>query len=491
MRYAVAPVLALALLVSSGSVGGDDAAQTTSDGAVATADPTPTPTTPADARPRVDPLVSPLGDVAEGPLPERSPLASHLSEELDSPWLGPGNRRAITVLDALTGKSLAERNSDRLMTPASTTKLLAAAAIATGLDAEGTFTTRVVTGPESDQVVIVAGGDMLLGDGAGDPDSVAGHAGLGDLAAQTAVALRSGTTEDGAATQAPAGPFTVALDLSHVPGPHAMPTWSEHWVQEGWAGRIVQLGRATDRALPYDPSPSSPEQEVARVFREALAEQGIEVVGAGDEDASAEQVEVAPEATELAAVESAVVRDVLALALATSDNAMVEQLARQAAVADGQGADQESVTAWITRTVTEDYGLDLTGMRIVDASGLSDGTRLSVSVIASVLAAAADGSHPDLQEVLAAGGLPIAGYTGTLGNGMRFDLPEQAPAVGNARAKTGSLPGITSLAGTVVTADGRLLVYAIGADQVEEGYGAIEAASALDTIVAELARCGC
>ena len=55
-------------------------------------------------------------------------------------------------------------------------------------------------------------------------------------------------------------------------------------------------------------------------------------------------------------------RDVLALALATSDNAMVEQLARQAAVADGVGAEQRAVTDWVVLSVAEDYGVDVTGV---------------------------------------------------------------------------------------------------------------------------------
>lgn len=443
---------------------------------------------PADVRPRVATLVQPLGDVHNAPLPAPPALSEQLSDQVSDRFLGPTNRRAIEVRDALTGQTLAESNARRPVTPASTTKLLAAAAIVTGLPTDATFTTRVVTGAEPGQVVIVAGGDMLLGDGVGDPEAVAGHAGIGDLASQTAQALRT-QVEQGAAGDAP--PVSVALDLSYVAGPHAMPSWSEHWVQEGWSGRIVQLGRASDRALPFNPSPSEPEQEVARVFREALAAQGVEVQGAGDEDATAPESTAPADAVELASVESAAVRDVLALALATSDNAMVEQLSRQAAVAQGGTADQDAVTAWITSTMVEDYGIDMTGMQVADASGLSDGTLLSMDVVADVLVAGSDGSHPALQEVLAAGGLPIAGYTGTLGTGRRFHLPEHRPAVGNARAKTGTLPGVTALGGIVVTADGRLLVYAIAADAIGTGSEAIEAAAVVDEIVAQLARCGC
>ena len=533
-RYVVAPALAAALLAGAWSVPeagaasarvpisvGDDASTTTAPegGAAATtgapddaSTTTRAPSTAADVRPRIATPAAPLGQVTGGAVPDADALSEDVADELDSQWLGPSNRRAVTVRDALTGEVLLDRNATRLVTPASTTKLLSAAAIVTGLDGGDTFTTRVVRGPEPGEVVIVAGGDMLLADGVGDPDAVAGHAGLADLAAQTAASLTgvagegddegdgASTTaedaEDAAATSAPEaadgavdGPITVSLDLSYAAGPDALETWTDQWVSEGWTGRVVQLGRSGDRALPFNPSPADPEQEVARVFREALAEEGLDVVGSGDEDATAAEVEAPDDATELASVESAAARDVLALALATSDNAMVEQLARQAAVADGESADQDTVMAWIEQTLVEDYGLDLEGVQIADASGLSDGTRIPVDVVADVLVAGSDGSHPGLQEVLAAGGLPIAGYTGTLS--ARFHLDVHDPAVGNARAKTGSLPGVTSLAGTVVTEDGRLLAYAMTADDIEDGAAVFEARSVLDEVVAELARCGC
>lgn len=522
LRSAVASGV-LACLVATGAPAVaevDDAAITTG---AADADATARPQTQAEARPTLVPLTRPLGGVADGPVPDPSTLSSELADELDTDWLGPTDRRAITVRDALTGQVLAESNARRPVTPASTTKILSAAAIVAGLPVQQTFTTRVVRGAAEDEVVLVAGGDMLLARGEGDPGAVAGHAGVADLAAQTAEALEAGTVS---------APVSVRLDLQHVAGPHQLDTWSDFWVSEGYAGRIVQLGLAEDLALPFYPSPTDPEQEVARAFAAALEEAGVEVAGwEGEDEAqdwSAEVVQTpagtvgltppAPDAQDgpelgaaprspdassatsepgsgiagvevLAQVESAALRDVLALALAASDNAMVEQLARQAAVAGGESPDRVSVTEWIRRSIEEDYGVDLTGLRLVDASGLSDGTRLTVDVVADLLVAGADGSRPDLQAVLAAGGLPIAGYTGTLS--ARFHLPVHEAAIGNARAKTGSLPGVTSLAGTVVSADGRLLVYSLTADDIGEDAAVLEARSSLDEVVAQLARCGC
>lgn len=507
-RYAVALAVVLGLATSGApAVSATDDAAVTSDDAAVTSDPAATTTEPspprtqAEARPRVAPLRSPLGQVSDGLQPAADSLADEIADELESEWLGPEKRRAVTVRDALTGEHLADLNADTLVTPASTTKILSAAAIVTGLDPAHTFTTRVVAGERPTEVVLVAGGDMLLARGAGDHEAVAGHAGVADLAAQTAAALEGVPLDE---------PVTVRLDLDHVAGPPALDSWSDVWVDAGYTGRIVQLGLEEDRALPDFPSPAEPEEEVARAFREALAGEGLEVAGLEeDEDGKESADEDEPDAaattdapstdvaavtapapaTELATVSSAPVRDVLALALATSDNAMVEQLARQAAVADGASADQRAVTDWVVRSVAEDYGVDVTGVEIADTSGLSDGTRIPVGVVADVLVAGADGSHPHLQEVLAAGGLPIAGYTGTLAT--RFHLPVHEEAIGTARAKTGSLPGVTSLAGTVVTRDGRLLVYAATADRIGEDGAVLEARSSLDELVAQLARCGC
>ncbi len=84
-------------------------------------------------------------------------------------------------------------------------------------------------------------------------------------------------------------------------------------------------------------------------------------------------------------------------------------------------------------------------------------------------------------------GLPIAGFTGTLGK--RFGAASgAAEAAGIVRAKTGSLSGVNTLAGTVVDADGRLLSFAV---MTRTTAAADTARAAMDRIVARLAACGC
>ncbi len=459
----------------------------------------PQPTLPTSADP---PLPSRAGDSAA---PTRAGTEAALAPVLA---LSALRDSAVVVRDGQTGAVLLDRGGDELRIPASTTKLLSAAAIGQAFSPGETLRTVVREGDRPDQVVLVAGGDSLLAPGKGDADAVAGHAGLRDLAEQVAAALTKSRTTA----------VTLYVDETYADGPTTAPTWSPTFRSSGITGAVAMLGLSSQRAVGGRPGPADPVAAVRSRFAQQLEALGIDVTVAArgnapgtpgspmptpgtsratatggatttpDEAPTDPANEGATGAASaggpgsvLGSVESAPVRDQLALALTDSDNALTEILARQAAYRSGAGTDFAAVGAWVVTQVAA-LGLATDGVRLVDASGLSRENRVRADLLADVLVLGYDGTHPVLRRAL--DGLPIAGLTGTLAD--RLTGSDHA-AAGRARAKTGTLTGANALAGSVVDDDGRLLVF-VG---MVAGAGTNDARAALDRLVATVASCGC
>jgi D-alanyl-D-alanine carboxypeptidase/D-alanyl-D-alanine-endopeptidase (penicillin-binding protein 4) len=170
-------------------------------------------------------------------------------------------------------------------------------------------------------------------------------------------------------------------------------------------------------------------------------------------------------------------------ALRGSDNLLAESLGRQVAIARGLPASFAGTAQAVPAALTQ-AGLDVTGVTLVDGSGLSYTDRVPPRLLVDIVRGAATGSLGEAGDLLA--GLPVAGWDGTL-----FDRGDADPATqpGAVRAKTGTLLGVNALAGTVVTADGRLLAFAVVADRASPSLTAAEAA--LDDVASALAACGC
>ena len=138
-------------------------------------------------------------------------------------------------------------------------------------------------------------------------------------------------------------------------------------------------------------------------------------------------------------------------------------------------------TAAVLQTI-QDLGIDTTGVKLADCSGLGDTSHVTARVMNDLLNTMVSVDHPAMRE--AAIGLSIAGLDGTLGD--RFT---DRNGRGLVRGKTGSLNNVTALAGTVVTLDDRLLTFVLLADEPPGGqYGP---RTAMDTFVERLAECGC
>jgi serine-type D-Ala-D-Ala carboxypeptidase/endopeptidase (penicillin-binding protein 4) len=166
-----------------------------------------------------------------------------------------------------------------------------------------------------------------------------------------------------------------------------------------------------------------------------------------------------------------------------SDNDLAEALGRALAQHDLGVADFAHEAAAITARLRS-AGVPVGGLRLYDASGLSRLDRVSPQTLVAVLRLAVDPAQPRLRPI--AEGLPIAGLTGTLAD--RYRHPPVSLAAGDLRAKTGTLRGVSGLAGMVVDADGRLLVFAFLTDRASSPSAA---EAALDRLASRLASCGC
>ncbi|WP_331437122.1 D-alanyl-D-alanine carboxypeptidase/D-alanyl-D-alanine endopeptidase, partial [Modestobacter caceresii] len=402
------------------------------------------------------PVLAPLS--AEAPVPDPTALAAVLTPLLADPVFG--SDLSAQVVDVATGQVLFDRDATDPSTPASTAKLLTALAAVTTLEPTDTLSTTVVAGSAPGEVVLVGGGDPTLSTTAPSVD-YPGAATVADLAAQVQQALGG-------------QPVTsVVVDNSLFSGPLTAQGWGPDDAPSTYAAPVTATAVDGARQVPGNtPRSGSPGTDAGAALAAALGAPGA-AVSLGAAPAGART---------LGSVESAPVARLVEQALTTSDNLLTESLARHVAIARGLPATFDGAGQAIAAALAE-VGLDTTGLALSDASGLSRDDRVPAGLLVDVVQAAADGSIPDADLLLS--GLPVAGYDGTL-----TDRAAAGPgSPGSVRAKTGTLLGVNDLAGTVQTADGRLLAFAVLADGATGSIAATE--TALDAVAAALAGCGC
>lgn len=398
------------------------------------------------------------------PVPNAAVLTARLTRVLGR--LGQGG--AGQVVDVATGRVLFSRNASSPRTPASTTKVLTAASVLTGLGPGARLTTKVVQGAAAGQIVLVGGGDIRLSSGAGSSSAVYGHAGLATLAAETASALKTAGTQQ----------VSLAFDDSLFSGPSLSPHWVKSDSTSGMVGPVTALGLAAKAPIDGHPSPADPSLVTAQVFATALAQQGITVTG------PPRRVRAGFGATELASVQSATIGELLNETLTVSDNLEAEVLARVGAVAGGRPGSFAGAAAQNIKVAAE-LGASVRGVRLYDGSGLARADLIPPRTLTAVLATAAGPTRPALRSMFA--GLPIAGLTGTLA--PRFDDPTTRVGLGVVRAKTGTLAGVNTLAGTTLDADGRLLAFAFMATHPTAA--SPPGREQVDRAAAVVTACGC
>jgi D-alanyl-D-alanine carboxypeptidase/D-alanyl-D-alanine-endopeptidase (penicillin-binding protein 4) len=400
------------------------------------------------------------------PLPTAQGLGDTLAPLLAGGGLGPV--RTAAVVDVATGRTLYGKGAGTPTIPASTAKIGTAVAALSLLGADHRFTTGVVAAG-GDRIVLVGGGDPTLTARAragGGYDA----ASMRTLADDTARALRLRGTKR----------ITLAYDTSLYTGPARHPIGVNDNVALVTAlmvdeGRLDGSSFKGPVARADDPAASA-----AVTFADLLRARGITVSG---KPSPGRAPRTTPRWPNLASVQSPPLSALVERMLTNSDNDIAEALLRQVAIAAGQPA---SFTggARAVATALRRLGLPSAGARFTDGSGLSQADRLTAGQLAGLLVLAADPDHPELRPVLT--GLAVAGFTGSLSG--RFGTDVHRAGAGFVRAKTGTLTGVNSLAGTVVDADGRMLAFAFLTRDTKD---AVAAQEALDRLAAAVSECGC
>jgi D-alanyl-D-alanine carboxypeptidase/D-alanyl-D-alanine-endopeptidase (penicillin-binding protein 4) len=456
----VTVVVALAVLLAGGAAAGL-ASTDRLPGQQRRAAPTPTPST--SPLPEAAPVLAP---VTGQPSATAGVALGRLQALLESRALG--RNTSALLLDADSGQPLLDRASTVARTPASVAKLATTTAALVALGPDTRLTTRTVTGARADEVVLVGAGDATLTVRRDPRGSYPARASLAALADATAAALRR--------TPSPPRVARVRVDDSLFAGPAVSPAWPATYVRSGVVSPVsalsVDAGRVRPGASGREPDPAlAAGRDLARL----LDARGIRVRG------PVTRTTAPAAATTLAQVRSPTVAEMVETDLQTSDNDLAEALLRLVALARHQPATFSGGTSAVL-SVLDELGLPTDGVTLRDGSGLSRESVIPASTLAGLLAlAATDLRRPWLRTVVTS--LPVAAFSGTLAT--RYGGAATRPGAGLVRAKTGTLTGVSTLAG--VTTDGsRTLVFVVMSDRVPAG-GTLAAREVLDRFAATVA----
>ncbi|MEN8160227.1 MAG: D-alanyl-D-alanine carboxypeptidase/D-alanyl-D-alanine-endopeptidase [Myxococcota bacterium] len=465
------------------------------------------------------------GCAAAAPAPARAVAAEAWQAGLERAAAAQGLRGAslsALVVDRASGAVLWAREADALLVPASTQKLLTAVAALDAFGPAHRFVTELrasrplgVDGAIGD--LFIRGGDPALtseqwwrlaadlralglrevrGDLVLDDslfDAIRWHPSWGPITARAYHAPVGALSANFGAFRvrvgpgaAPGAPLEARLDPpvsflrlvneSRTGKPGTRSTLAVERRSGPGEERIrvqgsVPLGAEADEVWR---STADPLAYAGAVLRMQLEANGIRVAGAVRRGAAA------PEAKLLLGFEGLPLEQVASLFLKYSNNFIAEALVKWLALGP-EPAPEAPPASWAagTRALTArlaGLGVPLGAARIVDGSGLSRANRISARILVETLRRG-ERLFAGGPELLAA--LPLAAQDGTLER-------RAGAARGRVRAKTGSLDGVSSLAGFARTESGRDLVFAVLANGYANGDGA--AVDAMDAWAGALVR---
>lgn len=422
-------------------------------------------------------------------------LAQKIDQLLSDPALNHG-AQSVVVRSLKTGATIYERNVDLAMIPASNMKLIVSATALDRLGPDFTYSSRVYAcgkvnprGVVEGDLALVGGGDPILETGdlrdiareircrgikkvAGDvivDDYLFDDRRLGtgwawdDLsyyysAEISALNLNRNTVRVWIYPgKRPGEPAVVCLDpansymeIGSAPITGEPESQKAVWVFRTLGANVIRAGGS----IPAGVRVSAPEAVVTvrdpaiyagHVFVSELRKQGIVVLG------NVKRKRLPGDAVLVCEHKSPPLSEILKLLNKPSDNLIAEVLLKTlGAVIKGSGSVDSG------REVEKEFlsaaGVDISGVSIVDGSGLSRLNYLTARSLVDLLSFMY--RHKHFKVFLDS--LPIAGVDGTLRNRMKGTRAQN-----NVRAKTGYVSRVSSLSGYLTTGSGEPLVFAI------------------------------
>ena len=461
----------------------------------------------------------------------QSPLAE-LQREIDAVLAAPALERGfwgVLVRPVDRDETLYALNAGKLMTPASTMKVITLAAAAEKLGWDYTYTTRLFAAGTIDSgglhgdLVVAGSGDPSIDDWDGKAtqlfaewaaqlkaaginridgrivgdDNAFDDDGLGqgwawdDIAASFSASVSALQFNEGAVQLRLAPGAAVGARAIVTMSPDYSPLTLNNLISTVAAGstpaiarrrfpgtpRLELRGVLPVRTRPFSETASvdNPTLYFVTALRRALVANGIDVQGAATD---VDDLDLPPvrRGTPIVTHQSPPLSMLAATMMKLSQNLYAETLLKTIGADGTDPATTESGRAAV-RSMLQSWNIDTGGIVQADGSGLSRYNLITPATMVAVL------THINRDERLRSAfeaTLPTAGRNGTLENRMKGTLAD-----GNARLKTGSLTGVRAMAGYVRTADGETVALAIFANNYENSSSVINAAC--DSIVVRLA----
>jgi serine-type D-Ala-D-Ala carboxypeptidase/endopeptidase (penicillin-binding protein 4) len=370
----------------------------------------------------------------------QSALAGQLSHELTI----AGPLSGAYVFDLTTGASLFSERANGARPPASLEKLYTATTALELMGPRATLSTTVLGsghlgagGRWEGSLYLRGGGDPTFG----SASFVASHyGGQGTTVSKLAALVRA------AGIRSVTG--NVDGDESYFDSLRGEPA-SGYALDPDLEGNLSAL--AFNRGVTGSQGGAhTPAAYAALQLRGALRAIGVTVHGGGAATAP-------PGAAVLATASSPPLATLLGLMLPPSDNFLAETLLKDLGARYGGAGTTIAGVAVVRATIARIFGLH---PHLLDGSGLSHSDSTTPRQVVSLLRALAPSSlGTTLRKNLA-----IAGHTGTLSKRMRH-----TPASGRCQAKTGTLIGVSNLAGYCQAENGDILAFAFFTDGIETG----------------------